>query len=305
MVSFVVDTASGQGDPDYELIARICCGAWNKVTEGTGYVDPFWARNKGAMQAAPLTPGAYMFAQHGDGAGQADYFAEHAGDLAGFGIFIDGEPERIGSFVSNPVRADIVAAAARLRVHYPTHRIGGYLPEWYWGSTPWAGVVDYLISSRYVLEVGTPGQIYPHVPGYFWDGYGGLPVDLLQFTSTAVIEGVGGLVDCSAFDGTPAEYAALVLGKSTRPPANEWELTMMRDLPTLTEHGTNDLEFVRRCQALLGVAGSRVKIDGVYGPATARAVEQVQRAHSLSVDGECGPHTWSVLITGADMPAGG
>ena len=36
--------------------------------------------------------------------------------------------------------------------------------------------------------------------------------------------------------------------------------------------------------------------DGVYGPITAAAVETVQRALGLQVDGICGPKTWSCFL---------
>jgi peptidoglycan hydrolase-like protein with peptidoglycan-binding domain len=54
--------------------------------------------------------------------------------------------------------------------------------------------------------------------------------------------------------------------------------------------GTN----VRVLQSHLGVAA-----DGVFGPGTARAVRQFQRAHGLTADGVVGPATWSALgVTG-------
>jgi hypothetical protein len=37
--------------------------------------------------------------------------------------------------------------------------------------------------------------------------------------------------------------------------------------------------------------------DGIYGPQTERAVRDYQTAHGLTVDGICGPQTWSSILS--------
>jgi len=54
---------------------------------------------------------------------------------------------------------------------------------------------------------------------------------------------------------------------------------------------------VRSLQGLLNVkAGKRLTIDGVFGPATHRAVVEVQRFFRLPADGVVGARTWPTLF---------
>jgi lysozyme len=303
MTIFGIDAASFQGQVNFGAVDAITAFGWEKVTESTNYVNPFWPAAKAAMleraQATGFAPGAYLFLHEGAGAAQADWFAENAGDLDGFGLAIDVEP----SGDSRPDHATAAACVARLRQHYPGHPVGGYLPHWYWDNAD-TRFVDWLWSSAYVSGTGSPGFLFPRLPASAWNGYGGRDPAVHQFTSSAVVPGVGGLVDCSAYRGTPAQYAALtrdavvVLPPPPSPPAVDWQDSVMNQLPTIA-HGTPRRADVLRVQALLRPAGAPVAEDGVFGPATEAAVQHVQAAHSLADDGIVGPKTWGLLITGA------
>ena len=89
-----------------------------------------------------------------------------------------------------------------------------YLPRWYWqqlGSPSLAGLPP-LWSSRYPdTAVGSLLDEWAAVPASYWDGYGGLPVQLLQFTSSARVAGYAPL-DANAFRGTRDELAAVLFG---------------------------------------------------------------------------------------------
>jgi GH25 family lysozyme M1 (1,4-beta-N-acetylmuramidase) len=302
VIQFGIDAASFQRAVNWAQVGRYTRFGWEKVSEGLTYRNPYWPGSKTAMRdlaaAGSFTPGAYLFLEHGDGARQADYFAQFAGDLDGFGLAVDIEPTRW----SRPSLADAVACVNRLRVLYPRHPVGGYIPRWYWGDAD-TTFVDWLWASRYLSGIGTPEHLFPQVPAGWWAGYGGRPVSLLQFTSTAVVSGVSGLVDCSAFRGTPEAYAKMVLpghAPPPPPPATDWQVTLMRSLPLLVRDSTAHGD-VRRAQALLGQAGAPTSIDGLFGVATEIAVKHVQAAHGLHADGQVGQHTWAVLITGADL----
>jgi GH25 family lysozyme M1 (1,4-beta-N-acetylmuramidase) len=304
-VIFGIDASSYQGFVDWRRVDETTAFGWEKVTEGTGYVNPYWEPAKAAMLArravSGFTPGAFLFLRDdSSGAAQADFFARVAGDLTGFGIAIDCEPE--GS--SRPGYATARAAVAELRKLFPHHPEGGYQPPWYWGGLD-TTFCDWTWPSRYLAGFGTPAWLYSRVPAAWWGAYGGRVPALLQFTSSAVVPGVNGRVDCSAFRGTPAQYRQLVTGSTPKPPpppppppADDWQVSMMQALPELRRAGVSHPRFTSRAQALLGVAGAPVKVDGVFGPATEAAVQHVQRAHGLHADGVVGQRTWVLLITG-------
>lgn len=217
--SFFVDCASYQGLPVWAKAAAVCIGGAEKVTEGTGYVNPFWAKSKTAMLAlAPhgFVPVAYMFLDAtGSGGAQADAFASHAGDLAKFGIAVDFERAQDGS----PTNAQAKEAIAELRKLYPHHPIGLYAPKWYAGGED-LSFGDWLWASEYVNGSGDPAMLYKSVPASWWAPYGAVPRPplMLQFTSKATIAGISGEVDCSAYPGTAAQLAARVLVAAPKPP---------------------------------------------------------------------------------------
>jgi lysozyme len=87
-----------------------------------------------------------------------------------------------------------------------------YLPRWYWqqiGSPSLAGLPP-LWSSRYPDNViGTIGDEWADVPASYWNGYGGLEVAVLQFTSSAAVAGHQPL-DANAYRGSREQLAAVL-----------------------------------------------------------------------------------------------
>lgn len=208
--SFFADCSSWQGSPAWAQVAAVCAGGAEKVTEGTGYVNPFWASSKAAMARLAVhgfVPASYMFLDAGAaGADQAVWFWKNAGDLTGFGIAVDLERAPGGS----PTRQQAVDAVGELRRRYPHHPIGGYAPHWYTGGEDLT-FFDWLWASEYVAGTGDPGMLYRSVPASWWAPYGGRVPLLLQFTASASIAGISGPTDCSAFNGTAAQLAAKIL----------------------------------------------------------------------------------------------
>lgn len=198
-------------------MAAICGGGAEKVTEGTNYVNPRWAGAKPAMAAVArhgFVPMAYCFLDAAEpGAAQASYFAQHAGDLTGFGIVVDGERAPNGA----TTRQQAVDATAELRKLYPHHPIGGYYPHWFTGGED-LSFTDWLWASSYVLGSGDPAALYASVPASWWAPYGGRTPLLLQFSNQATVAGISGQVDCSAFHGSAVQLASHVLPAPPAPP---------------------------------------------------------------------------------------
>src|SRR5258708_323038 len=89
-----------------------------------------------------------------------------------------------------------------------------------------------------------------------------------------------------------------------QPPPTDWTGMIMANLPVLSTGGQTVADVaVMRAQALLNVAfrGPRLKVDGIFGPATEAVVRDVQAAHKLTADGVVGPRTWAVLL-GVRLP---
>jgi peptidoglycan hydrolase-like protein with peptidoglycan-binding domain len=94
-------------------------------------------------------------------------------------------------------------------------------------------------------------------------------------------------------------YATPKYGTGT----GDWMEKIMQKLPTLKPGDTGFAVWT-----LQGLLNARVDgdqkaltIDGGFGPATEARVKQEQSQHSITADGQVGPHTWSILILGKDV----
>lgn len=87
-----------------------------------------------------------------------------------------------------------------------------YAPRWYWlqnGSPSLAGLPP-LWGSHYVLGEGSPGPLAVTIPASWWEGHGGLPMSVLQFSRVATI--VGRKMTADAYRGTVADLHREVYG---------------------------------------------------------------------------------------------
>jgi len=225
MTLFGPDASSFQGDVNWGAVDSSMAFGFEKVTQGTGYINPRWQPEKPEMlaraRATGFVPGAYLFLEQGNGSGQADFFHRVAGDLTGFALAVDIEPS-----TSRPDMVTARSCVSRLRHLYPGKPVIGYIPRWYWGNQD-TTFVDVLWASNYVVP-GPAGAaaLYGHVVPAQWAPYGGRAVSLLQFTDKAIIAGVAGPCDCSAFRGTVPQLRGLLMAGVGQPPTSEGETDM-------------------------------------------------------------------------------
>lgn len=80
--------------------------------------------------------------------------------------------------------------------------------------------------------------------------------------------------------------------EDSNPDGNE-PVTLYSDMPMLRRglRGNN----VRTLQTALNAAGAKLKVDGIFGKLTNKAVRAYQSEHELKVDGIAGPKTWGSL----------
>lgn len=281
-----------------------------KITEGTGYRNPEYD----SQAASAASAGAFLFPYHfllqGNAATQARWARSQAGQHP---LMVDFEPS--GS--SRPGLADCTGFIDAYRADGgTTHPV--YLPRWYWqqiGSPDLSVLRDrgmFLVSSAY-------GKYTDDSSGTGWQPYGGMTPQVWQYTDALVFNGrpvdfnayrgskYAGLEDPASVMAALAEFRALVSTGSISgqlpppPPPHDWQAIMMSRLPTITAPASG--EHVKTAQALLNRRGGQaaIAVDGVYGPASVAAVRHLQSAHLMTPDGVIGPHTWAVLVTGADL----
>lgn len=176
-----------------------------KATEGDDFVDGEFAANLAEARAAGLLVAAYHYLRS---------TATAAAQVRLIGRVVPRDVPVIldvetGSGTVALVR-DIVGRLRQAGFLVPLL----YLPRWYWsqlGSPSLAGLPA-LWSSRYPDRVvGPVAGEWADAPASYWDGYGGLSVAVLQFTSSVAIAGVQPL-DANAFRGSAAQLAALLGG---------------------------------------------------------------------------------------------
>lgn len=176
-----------------------------KATEGSSFVDSAFAANLAEARAAGMLVAAYHYVRS-NATAQAQVDNVKRVVPRDVPVIPDVETNSGGVALVRDVVAKLQAAG----YHVPLT----YLPRWYWqqlGSPSLVGLPS-LWSSRYPDNVvGSVGDEYADVPASYWNGYGGLGVTVLQFTSSARVAGVQPL-DANAYLGTRQQLAAVLGG---------------------------------------------------------------------------------------------
>jgi GH25 family lysozyme M1 (1,4-beta-N-acetylmuramidase) len=173
-----------------------------KSTEGSSFVDPTFAANLAEARAAGQLVAAYHYVKSNATAAAQVANVAHVVPK-NVAVIPDVEANSGGVALVRDFVDKLRAAGYRVPLLY--------LPRWYWqqiGSPSLAGLPP-LWSSRYPDNVvGTLGAEWGRVPSSYWNGYGGLSVAVLQFTSSARVAGRQPL-DANAFNGTRDELIKL------------------------------------------------------------------------------------------------
>lgn len=178
-----------------------------KSSEGANFVDPEFTANLNEARAAGLLVAAYHYVRSD---------ASAASQVANVARVVPKDVPVIPDAESGSGSVALLREFVRLLGNAGYRVPFTYLPRWYWqqlGSPALAGLPP-LWSSRYPDNVvGTIADEWADVPSSYWNGYGGLPVGVLQFTSSAAIAGHQPL-DANAYPGT-RDQLAVTLGQGT------------------------------------------------------------------------------------------
>jgi len=91
-----------------------------------------------------------------------------------------------------------------------------------------------------------------------------------------------------------ADVAEALRGKTVIIPTPKPVKPSQMELVSILNEGDRGTE-VRQLQTDLNKLGYKLEVDGIFGPATDKAVEDFQRKNKLAVDGAVGPNTSSSL----------
>lgn len=325
-----VDISNNQGTA-VNFAACRAAGArflFAKASEGTGYRDPYLARNLAGARAQGMVVGAYHFLRGGHGVAEANHFircvkAANGGTLKGVALIVDVEKDC--SY------ADVRAFINRLSAYTHGRKIGVYTGAWYWedphGSIRGARMIgDYLWHSRYPDY--TPHSLASaaaRVGSSWWaQKVGGRTPDIIQMTSVATIGSLR--LDGSLYRGSLDELQVLI-GLKAKPskkkpaatpkkvpqvnvahpkfplPAGAYfgpyisarhaKKAPARSVSGRWGHG-NDLG---QWQAQMKARGYKIKVTRVYDAATKRTAKRFQKNLGWAQTGRIGSGLWKLAWT--------
>jgi lysozyme len=199
----IIDVSHYNGAIDWPAVAAAGIAlVFVKATQGTGFVDPAFARNRDGAAAAGLLVVSYHFLDASDADEQAAHFLDVAGLARGQPAMIDWETAApaaavvtFGQALAECAGRDPLAyyGCAQLRQADPTlSRWPLMLPAYPRGNTP--GCYDTLVTRAPRLPPGRAPS---------WDI--GRPYDFHQYTPAGRLPGIATAVDRSVWTGTLAE----------------------------------------------------------------------------------------------------
>ena len=273
-----------------------------KVTEGTGYTNPYWRAQAEATLAAGKRLGLYHFANDEDAGEQARFFLDRAKAYTGRATFwLDWEADALNLAPSDAlVILNQMASATRSTP-------GIYLNGQGMESGDWS-----VASSRFPLwyaggpDYASYGQAYsdPPVPNVPYWGGGAL---IHQYTEDGYLPGYNSHLDLDRLRDRAAWDAMIGGGHVTvSAPAASPAPTAVDGQQRLDEDGEMGPATIARLQQVMGTPIDG-ELDDDGSPAVeafqrflnavvgADAQEQLNGEPALDVDGVAGPATWRVF----------
>ncbi len=270
-----------------------------KVSEGTGYENPFWRAQAEATLSAGKRLGLYHFANDEDPSEQARFFLDRAKAYAGRTTFwLDWEADAVG-LGPGPALAFLNQVAAETKSTPGFYTYQNVLSSYDWSAVAarfplWvAGGPDY---SDYGRSYSDPPV--PNVP--YWGG-GAL---VHQYTEDGYLPGYSSHLDLDRLRDRAAWDAMIGGGHVTvSAPAASPAPTAVDGQQRLDEDGEMGPATIARFQQVMGTPIDG-ELDDDGSPAVERfqaflnavvgadAQQQLNGEPALDVDGIAGPATW-------------
>lgn len=179
-----------------------------KATQGNTVTDANFARNVAAARSAGLLYAAYHYqVSTVSAAAQASHIADVV--PRDCPVILDVEDGGGTVALTRDLNGRLNADGFRTPLLY--------LPQWYWqqiGSPSLSGLPPLWYSRYPSNRAGAASTVYAANASWLnglWGGYGGLGVEVLQFTDQGSVAGVSP-VDCNAYRGTRDQLATLFGG---------------------------------------------------------------------------------------------
>lgn len=174
------------------------------ATDGAAFRNPDFGRQLAGCRAAGLLTAAYHYVRSGPTAPQIDNIRQVV--PRGTPVIPDVE-DGSGDLAHARSMIDALRAAG-----YRVPLL--YLPNWYWsghlGLPNLSGLPSLWASWYPDYKTRPKEQAASLVPPAVWQGYGGRPVSITQYTSSGRVPGYSGAVDMNVFRGTRQELEDLL-----------------------------------------------------------------------------------------------
>ena len=233
--------------------------AFVKASEGTGYTNPYFAKDFAALAANKMVRGAYHFARPAAGTAnavaQARYFISATGKLGTPG---DLPPVLDLEATGGLAPADLIAWTKAFLAE--AKRLTGRMPMVYASPGFWtSAMANSTAFTAYPLWVATWGP-KPILAGG-WKTYA-----FWQYTDKATVPGMPGPVDMSVFNGTLDQLRAMANLPSVAPPPAPKPTEPKPTVPTALSGSVDAAAVTLRWSAPAtvgaGLTGYLVTVDG-------------------------------------------